>query len=83
MGLIHQIDPKTKKPIRKNILFVKNGAIIVVCNQINIQISFLVLKREEYVGSLKGYKVEGYLAASLHSEELILSHDEASVQLSG
>jgi len=35
MGLIHQIDPKTKKPIRKKVLFVKNGAVVVVRIQVN------------------------------------------------
>lgn len=30
MGLIHQIDPKSKKPIRKKVLFVKSGAVVVV-----------------------------------------------------
>jgi len=40
MGLIHQIDPKTKKPIRKKVLFVKNGAVVVVRIQVGIQFSF-------------------------------------------
>ncbi|CAM6017017.1 unnamed protein product [Sphagnum balticum] len=35
MGLLHQIDPKTKKPIRKKILFVKSGAVVVVRIQVN------------------------------------------------
>jgi len=30
MRLIHLIDPKTKKPIRKKLLYVKHGAIVVV-----------------------------------------------------
>jgi hypothetical protein len=34
MGLLHQIDPKTKKPIRKKILFVKSGAVVVVRLQV-------------------------------------------------
>ncbi len=34
MGLIHQIDPKTKKPIRKKVLFVKSGAVVVVRIQV-------------------------------------------------
>ncbi|KAG0577635.1 hypothetical protein KC19_5G168800 [Ceratodon purpureus] len=38
MGLIHQIDPKTKKPIRKKVLFVKSGAVVVV----RIQVSQLI-----------------------------------------
>jgi peptide chain release factor subunit 3 len=35
MGLLHQIDPRTKKPIRKKILFVKSGAVVVVRLQVN------------------------------------------------
>ncbi|CAK9206057.1 unnamed protein product [Sphagnum troendelagicum] len=35
MGLLHQIDPKTKKPIRKKVLFVKSGAVVVVRIQVN------------------------------------------------
>ncbi|CAK9257792.1 unnamed protein product [Sphagnum jensenii] len=35
MGLLHQIDPKTKRPIRKKILFVKSGAVVVVRLQVN------------------------------------------------
>ncbi len=35
MGLLHQIDPKTKKPIRKKILFVKSGAVVVVRIQVD------------------------------------------------
>jgi peptide chain release factor subunit 3 len=35
MGLIHLIDPKTKKPIRKKVLFVKSGAVVVVRIQVN------------------------------------------------
>jgi peptide chain release factor subunit 3 len=35
MGLLHQIDPKTKKPMRKKILFVKSGAVVVVRIQVN------------------------------------------------
>jgi peptide chain release factor subunit 3 len=35
MGLLHQIDPKSKKPIRKKILFVKSGAVVVVRIQVD------------------------------------------------
>ncbi|KAH9564356.1 hypothetical protein CY35_04G021200 [Sphagnum magellanicum] len=35
VGLLHQINPKTKKPIRKKILFVKSGAVVVVRIQVN------------------------------------------------
>jgi peptide chain release factor subunit 3 len=35
MGLLHQIDPKTKKPMKKKILFVKSGAVVVVRIQVN------------------------------------------------
>lgn len=34
MGLLHQIDPKTKKPMKKKILFVKSGAVVVVRIQV-------------------------------------------------
>lgn len=34
--LLQQIDPKTKKPLKKKVLFVKNGA-VVICR---IQVSF-------------------------------------------
>jgi translation elongation factor EF-1alpha len=37
--LLHQIDPKTKKPIKKKVLFVKNGA-VVVCR---LQVCFAAL----------------------------------------
>lgn len=37
--LLQQIDPKTKKPMRKRVLFVKNGA-IVLCR---IQVGFVAL----------------------------------------
>ncbi|XP_059453395.1 uncharacterized protein LOC132183941 isoform X2 [Corylus avellana] len=33
--LLHQIDPKTKKPIKKKVLFVKNGAFVVCRIQVN------------------------------------------------
>ncbi|KAJ4953345.1 hypothetical protein NE237_030177 [Protea cynaroides] len=33
--LLQQIDPKTKKPIKKKILFVKNGAVVVCRIQVN------------------------------------------------
>ncbi|XP_059645729.1 uncharacterized protein LOC132287207 isoform X2 [Cornus florida] len=33
--LIQQIDPKTKKPMRKKILFVKNGAVVLCRIQVN------------------------------------------------
>jgi len=33
--LLQQIDPKTKKPIKKKVLFVKNGAIVVCRVQVN------------------------------------------------
>jgi peptide chain release factor subunit 3 len=36
VGLLHQINPKTKKPIRKKILFVKSGAVVVVRIQVRI-----------------------------------------------
>jgi len=36
--LMHQIDPKTKKPMKKKVLFVKNGA-VVLCR---IQVSNLI-----------------------------------------
>ncbi len=36
MGLLHQIDPKIKKFIKKKILFVKSGVIVVVCIQVCI-----------------------------------------------
>jgi hypothetical protein len=36
VGLLHQINPKTKKPIRKKILFVKSGAVVVVRIQVCI-----------------------------------------------
>ena len=42
MGLIHQIDPKTKKPIRKKVLFVKSGAVVVVRIQVGCQWTFLL-----------------------------------------
>lgn len=35
MTLIHQIDPKTKKPMKKKVLFVKSGAVVVVRIQVN------------------------------------------------
>jgi hypothetical protein len=35
VGLLHQINPKTKKPIRKKILYVKSGAVVVVRIQVN------------------------------------------------
>jgi peptide chain release factor subunit 3 len=35
--LLQQIDPKTRKPIKKKVLFVKNGA-IVLCR---VQVHFL------------------------------------------
>lgn len=35
VGLLHQIIPKTKMPIRKKILFVKSGAVVVVRIQVN------------------------------------------------
>lgn len=44
MDLIHQIDPKTKKPIRKKVLFVKNGAVVVVRIQVSIS-DFLMSSR--------------------------------------
>lgn len=37
--LIHQIDPKTKKPMKKKVLFVKNSA-VVLCR---IQVGFAAL----------------------------------------
>ncbi|RWR82348.1 Translation elongation factor EF1A/initiation factor IF2gamma family protein isoform 1 [Cinnamomum micranthum f. kanehirae] len=37
--LLSQIDPKTKKPMKKKILFVKNGAIVVCRIQVNNLIS--------------------------------------------
>ncbi|WCJ42040.1 GTP binding Elongation factor Tu family protein [Euphorbia peplus] len=33
--LLHQIDPKTKKPMKKKILFVKNGAVVLCRVQVN------------------------------------------------
>ena len=36
MGLLHQIDPKTKKPIKKHLVFVKSGAVVVVRIQVRI-----------------------------------------------
>ncbi|KAF6145513.1 hypothetical protein GIB67_004508 [Kingdonia uniflora] len=33
--LLHKIDPKTKKPLKKKVLFVKNGAIVVCRVQVN------------------------------------------------
>ncbi|GLT87685.1 hypothetical protein SLE2022_057520 [Rubroshorea leprosula] len=33
--LLQQIDPKTKKPMKKRVLFVKNGAVVVCCVQVN------------------------------------------------
>lgn len=33
--LLSQIDPKTKKPMKKKILFVKNGAIVVCRIQVS------------------------------------------------
>ncbi|KAH9294108.1 hypothetical protein KI387_040687, partial [Taxus chinensis] len=38
MALLHQIDPKTKKPIRKKTLFVKSGAVVVCRIQVNAPI---------------------------------------------
>lgn len=35
MKLIHQIDPKTKQPIKRKLLFVKSGAIVVVRIQVS------------------------------------------------
>ncbi|GLT87586.1 hypothetical protein SLE2022_056650 [Rubroshorea leprosula] len=32
--LLQQIDPKTKKPMKKKVLFVKNGAVVVCCIQV-------------------------------------------------
>lgn len=43
MELLHQIDPKTKKPIRKKVLFVKNGAVVVVRIQVGNSYSFYVV----------------------------------------
>lgn len=40
MKLIHQIDPKTKQPIKKKLLFVKSGAIVVVRIQVSRSPSF-------------------------------------------
>lgn len=37
--LLQQIDPKTKKPMKRKVLFVKNGA-IVVCR---VQVGFVAL----------------------------------------
>jgi len=79
MGLIHQIDPKTKKPIRKKILFVKNGAVVVVRIQVGTQLSFHILERKGICWFLEGNKVEGFLAASLPGKELISRTDKASV----
>lgn len=42
MGLIHQIDPKTKKPIRKKVLFVKSGAVVVVRIQVGSHSMFVL-----------------------------------------
>jgi len=36
MGLLHKIDPKIKKFMKKKILFVKSGATVVVCIQVCI-----------------------------------------------
>ena len=33
--LMQQIDPKTKKPMKKKVLFVKNGAVVVCRVQVN------------------------------------------------
>ncbi|KAL8150687.1 hypothetical protein V2J09_020495 [Rumex salicifolius] len=33
--LLHQIDPKTKKPMKKKVLFVKNGAVVLCRVQVN------------------------------------------------
>ena len=55
MGLIHQIDPKTKKPIRKKVLFVKSGAVVVVRIQVCCDWMFHSLvdrSGSEYDGSL-------------------------------
>jgi peptide chain release factor subunit 3 len=43
MGLIHLIDPKTKKPIRKKVLFVKSGAVVVVRIQVGTHPVLLLL----------------------------------------
>jgi len=40
MRLIHLIDPKTKKPIRKKLLYVKHGAIVVVRILVSFQIIY-------------------------------------------
>lgn len=34
--LLQQIDPKTKKPMKKKVLFVKNGAVVVCRIQVEI-----------------------------------------------
>ncbi|MED6120257.1 hypothetical protein PIB30_019244 [Stylosanthes scabra] len=36
--LLHQIDPKTRKPMKKKVLFVKNGANVVCRIQVNSMI---------------------------------------------
>lgn len=38
--LLQQIDTKTRKPLKKKVLFVKNGA-VVVCR---VQVHFLALR---------------------------------------
>ena len=43
MGLIHLIDPKTKKPIRKKVLFVKSGAVVIVRIQVATHLMLLLL----------------------------------------
>ena len=35
--LLQEIDPKTKKPMKKKLLFVKTGAVVVVRIQVNIR----------------------------------------------
>lgn len=35
VALLHQIDPRTKKPMKKKVLFVKNGAVVLCRIQVN------------------------------------------------
>jgi peptide chain release factor subunit 3 len=41
--LLQEIDPKTKKPMKKKLLFVKSGAVVVVRIQVNMRDSHLLL----------------------------------------
>ncbi|KAI3517910.1 hypothetical protein L1887_17132 [Cichorium endivia] len=89
LELMQQIDPKTRKPMKKKVLFVKNGAVVIcriqVTNMICIekfsdfqQLGRFTLRTEEHgIKAFDGGK-------QLQSEKLLnLVHDEFCGRLTG